>query len=653
VPIYFNAWHYSDANLWASLITEIFQGLFTYLKPKKDELKLMREQLQEAGGVTARAEEEVARTRAAAAKAATELEVKRKEVADAKTAIDGFLDRLSELLPDKVEQCRKEVIKAMGIETELESLGDLREVVQKVHTLWGWLSVLGCAIGAREGRSWRLGWLAAALILAPLLSWLALESLPLLKDLGGYLGGFVKAALGAVAALLLWLRPILKVATARISTLEKFQKDAETARQKAPDKPEVQAAEQQLRALKTAAVDAKRRLADAKAREQQLKYEAAELAPEQRLHRFIDERARSSEYRGQLGLVSLARRDFEELSNLFARKKTVLTSGTPEEQAALKASVDRIVLYVDDLDRCEPPQVVAVLQAVHLLLAFPLFAVVVGVDQRCLRQSLRTQFSGLVSPSDEEEHSATPLDYLEKIFHIPFHLPQMGSAGFANFIDEVTKALPKQQLNTSVEKGPLSAHAAAMTTNRPSAGADVTAASPEAATGAEVAATILKSPDAAPTEPQVPAPERVSPAPPTIGSVPLNDWERDALKEYHPLVRTPRGAIRLLNTYRLVRAGVPETEWDSFRGKPRGTGECRVALLLLAAAAGCPAVAREWFASLRNVDPAAVLIDGQGEEHQHAEWREFKRVLDATFVTKTDLPDLYSKWLDRVERFAF
>ena len=70
------------------------------------------------------------------------------------------------------------------------------------------------------------------------------------------------------------------------------------------------------------------------------------------------------------------------------------------------------------------------IQAVHLLLAFPLFAVVVGVDQRCLRQSLRMQFKGLLTPTDEqssrqssgsqqddEERPATPLDYLEDFPH--------------------------------------------------------------------------------------------------------------------------------------------------------------------------------------------------------------------------------------------
>ena len=44
--------------------------------------------------------------------------------------------------------------------------------------------------------------------------------------------------------------------------------------------------------------------------------------------------------------------------------------------------IERIVLYIDDLDRCPPERVVEVLQAVHLLLAFELFVVVVAVDAR-------------------------------------------------------------------------------------------------------------------------------------------------------------------------------------------------------------------------------------------------------------------------------
>jgi hypothetical protein len=38
------------------------------------------------------------------------------------------------------------------------------------------------------------------------------------------------------------------------------------------------------------------------------------------------------------------------------------------------------VLYIDDLDRCPPRRVVEVLTAMQLLLALPLFVVVVAVD---------------------------------------------------------------------------------------------------------------------------------------------------------------------------------------------------------------------------------------------------------------------------------
>ena len=43
--------------------------------------------------------------------------------------------------------------------------------------------------------------------------------------------------------------------------------------------------------------------------------------------------------------------------------------------------MQRIVLYVDDLDRCPSDRVVELLEAVHLLLAFALFVVVVGVGE--------------------------------------------------------------------------------------------------------------------------------------------------------------------------------------------------------------------------------------------------------------------------------
>ncbi|HEY5029492.1 MAG TPA: hypothetical protein VIK39_13865 [Candidatus Angelobacter sp.] len=140
-----------------------------------------------------------------------------------------------------------------------------------------------------------------------------------------------------------------------------------------------------------------------------------------------------------------------------------------------------------------------------------------------------------------------------------------------------------------------------------------------------------------------------------LGSVPLNSWEREALKDYYSLIGTPRGATRLLNTYRLVRAGVPVQEWDGFRGDEGGLREFRVALLLLAVAAGQPAVAREWFKLLRLRDSGVETLSDEVTVANGSQWDCFKELYNETSKqVKVPLtPDLITKWLDRVERFTF
>jgi hypothetical protein len=103
---------------------------------------------------------------------------------------------------------------------------------------------------------------------------------------------------------------------------------------------------------------------------------------------FVNKRVGSDDYRKHLGMAALIRSDFEQLSQLVAEyneRADAKDDDIPDNQG--KRTINRIVLYIDDLDRCPPERVVKVLQAVHLLLAFPLFVVVVAVDARWLAQS--------------------------------------------------------------------------------------------------------------------------------------------------------------------------------------------------------------------------------------------------------------------------
>ena len=185
--------------------------------------------------------------------------------------------------------------------------------------------------------------------------------------------------------------------------------------------------------------------------------ELVELSPGQRLYAFLAERAASDDYRRQLGLIATIRR------RLRAARPCCRSSGARTTRPSdSPPPIDRIVLYIDDLDRCTPRQVVEVLQAVHLLLALDLFVVVVGVDPRWLLHALRDQYRSLLTaaprpaPRQQTTPSAgaesarrasrcsqretdrlllsTPQDYLEKIFNVPFVLPAMTPKGFDTMI---------------------------------------------------------------------------------------------------------------------------------------------------------------------------------------------------------------------------
>jgi predicted KAP-like P-loop ATPase len=123
-----------------------------------------------------------------------------------------------------------------------------------------------------------------------------------------------------------------------------------------------------------------------------------------------------------------------------------------------KKPIDRIILYVDDLDRCQPEQVVEVLQAVHLLLAFDLFSVVVGVDARWLERSLyrsyvgRAVAGGGVAGSRMGTQAFSPQNYLEKIFQIPYSLQDMSQTGFKQLVGKLVTTRTDYQRKLEAEE---------------------------------------------------------------------------------------------------------------------------------------------------------------------------------------------------------
>ncbi|MBC6449998.1 P-loop NTPase fold protein [Actinokineospora xionganensis] len=320
------------------------------------------------------------------------------------------------------------------------------------------------------------------------------------------------------------------------------------------------------------------------------------------------------QYRGVLGRAHEHLRTLSHNVDAALEKWRAVPQGPPP--------LERIVLYVDDLDRCPPRKVVDVLAAVHLLLALPLFVVVVAVDPRWLRRSLEQHQSELFGPDNGV--AARPLDYLDKIFQITFALRPMGSSA-DRLIDEL---LPQAEPESPRRPE---------TTPRP--------AQP----------TTITSPPTVSREKATPTPRRSPVADPTLrpDRLLLRETERDFIKRLRPLLDTPRTVKKLINLYRLVRIGVPGTNLDRFVG--HDGGPYQAVLILLAIVLTTPDQARDLVTALRTTqgpDVWEVLADLEAKD---ASWRQTNAVLDAIRASVPVHGDAgtYRAWAGTVTRFSF
>lgn len=435
--IVFNAWHYTDANLWASLVSAIFAEL---AEPRHGEsiaeaqerwagqrrmlvreLETTREQLDEAQARYESAETAVAQ----AADALAEVRADRgrdRHVLRTMRAV-GELVLADADVQKSLSQARAQL--------ELRSDADLRElrrasddtvaITQRLGRVWS-------LIRAQDRRRvtawfWVAGAVAAALCVA----------VPLVVDrfadgVAQVFATLVACAIPLAAGARHALRLIGRVAGIAESVAEKAAKVEQEVREQQAHEESAMLAE--LHDLEFKEAELRAELAAAQGRRDAAARALEDAESGRQLASFVRERSESADYQGQLGIIATVRRDFDRLAELL----------TQADFEPAPRPLERIVLYVDDLDRCSPERVVEVLQAVHLLLGLPLFVVVVAVDPRWMLGALDLHFERVLgrkrTAAPETRHwAATPVNYLEKIFQIPFNLSAMPPEDFEGLVD--------------------------------------------------------------------------------------------------------------------------------------------------------------------------------------------------------------------------
>jgi formylglycine-generating enzyme required for sulfatase activity len=85
----------------------------------------------------------------------------------------------------------------------------------------------------------------------------------------------------------------------------------------------------------------------------------------------------------------------------------------------------RLIVCVDDLDRCLPEKTIEVLEAIKLFLDVPGCVFLLGIDHEAVQEAVQTRYKGEVKGRQ----------YLEKIIQLPFLLPPIDAADMRDFVE--------------------------------------------------------------------------------------------------------------------------------------------------------------------------------------------------------------------------
>ena len=557
VQIEFNAWQFADANLWASLTAEFFDQLRAGGCEKRGQVhhaSLIERVNQRVQTLT----QEAVQKRLALATATSELD-RAKNACD--RAATNEQSAVAIALADEVRSALDRNVRTLinfGIlpEDAEEQKSAFIEIAQQARNWPGRLKLLG--------RSLRRCWLklvVGGVVLALLALFVFRFWTPLVA---------LVAPLAGLVSLLWWALPLLRTLSNQLKPLGLRIDEAQAAAvtdlmQKQDD---VTSAEGKLLAVRAETESAERALA-------RLVDPKLPANPPRILRYLLEDDPSTKTFEQELGLMGRVRRAFDVLSEIMENNcrppKPHSSSGSIDAEAVQSHDPtipQRIVVYIDDLDRCSHEQVYEVLQAVHLLLAFKSFVVVVGVDMAWVQEAIANhfefkQYQQQPGSEDDVAKRALAIKYLSKIFQVPFWLRPLPRDDpeddrYRNYIDALvgSSAPPHEAGRTPPEVTAQPVHPVAR------------AKSDHAEPGGSSERSGEEQDEDTPNKP-LPSGQRKEEAEAALATLQLDTREIAFLKQ--PKIAAlapsdPRGVKRLVNVYKLVRSRQSEEDEGAVLG---------------------------------------------------------------------------------------
>lgn len=92
------------------------------------------------------------------------------------------------------------------------------------------------------------------------------------------------------------------------------------------------------------------------------------------------------------------------------------------EKIIEEAKYRSVIVYIDDLDRCEPNRIIQCLEAVKLFVNVKRTAFIIGADERIIEHAIEERYRNKI---EKTTISSPYSDYMEKLIQLPYKIPRL------------------------------------------------------------------------------------------------------------------------------------------------------------------------------------------------------------------------------------
>ncbi|SFN53917.1 KAP family P-loop NTPase fold protein [Salegentibacter flavus] len=100
------------------------------------------------------------------------------------------------------------------------------------------------------------------------------------------------------------------------------------------------------------------------------------------------------------------------------------------EDLVAETKIKKIIVFIDDLDRCTHETIIGTLEAIKLFLFTKKTAFVIGADERLIKYAVRRRF-----PEIPGDNSEVGRDYLEKMIQYPIRIPPLSELELSIYVN--------------------------------------------------------------------------------------------------------------------------------------------------------------------------------------------------------------------------